>query len=60
MDCLESEERSYCEVRNWKLNQSFNENQFTTQTMIAYKNEKHLSSQSHWRKEQIKLYINLF
>jgi hypothetical protein len=47
MDCLESEERSYCEVRNWKLNQSFNENQFTTQTMIAYKNEWHLVVYPH-------------
>jgi hypothetical protein len=27
------------EVMNWNLNQSINENQFTTQSMIAYKNE---------------------
>jgi hypothetical protein len=27
------------EVRNRNLNQSINENQFTTQSMIAYKNE---------------------
>ena len=27
------------EVRSWNLNQSINENQFTTQSMIAYKNE---------------------
>ncbi len=27
------------EVMNWNLNLSINENQFTTQSMIAHKNE---------------------
>jgi hypothetical protein len=27
------------EVMNWNLNQSINKNQFTTNSMIAYKNE---------------------